>query len=132
MPEGVDHASANVTAGTGLELNYVQNKVFAYSGNIEITGTTDPVTMLEFVTGAQTIEGYVQFQSIEPGSNDLQFFIELNSIRIATLSINGAKEFYHEGIRVIIPPYTNVKCTGLNIDAATGRDSTATFTGTIL
>jgi len=132
MPEGVGYASANVTAGTGFELNYVENKVFAYSGTIGVTGTTDPDTMLEFVTGSKTIEGIVQFQSVESGGNDLNFALLLNGLTIATQSINSAKEFYHGPIHVVIPPYTNVKCTGLNIDASTARDSTATFTGSIV
>ena len=120
-----------IFSGPQKGLSYIGKFVYGYSGTIEITGTTNPVTMLSFHSGKEIIKAFVQFQSIESGGNDLNFFIDFNGNRIATQSINSAKEFYHDAIRLIIPPLTLVKCSGLNIDVSTGRDSTATITGEV-
>jgi hypothetical protein len=108
------------------------NKEFyAYSGNVEITGTTTQIKMLEFQTNSEYITAEIQFMSVEAGGNDLNFFVYLNDILVGTQSIGGAKEFYFRGIGVIIPPFTKLTLKGLNIDAATGRDSTAIVTGKV-
>jgi hypothetical protein len=118
-------------AGTGTNLNYIGNHAYAYSGTVEITGTTNAVTMLDFSTGPQYIRAIFQFHSIESGGNDINFRVIMDSQVIATQSINSAKEFYHAPLELIIPPYTRVICDGLNIDASTGRDSTATVAGRV-
>ena len=61
MPEGVGYSSSNVTAGTGLSLNYVWRDVYAYSGSIDATDSTTPITMLKFTTGAKTQNQIFQF-----------------------------------------------------------------------
>ena len=118
-------------SGTGSGLNYIGDHAYGYSGTIAITGTSVPVTMLDFTTGPQYIRATFQFQSVEAGGNDLNFTIKMDSQVIATQSVNAAKEFYHAPIELIIPPYTRVICDGLNVDVATGRDSTATITGRV-
>ena len=104
-------------------LSYAGEFVYAYSGTIEITGTTDPVSMLSFHTGKEVINAIFQFQYVEAGGNDLNFFIDFNGNRIASQSTGGAKEFYHDAIRLVIPPLTLVECSGLNVDASTARDN---------
>tara|TARA_R100000700_G_C3089495_1_gene91507 strand:+ start:22 stop:420 length:399 start_codon:yes stop_codon:yes gene_type:complete len=121
---------ANPT-GIGKTLNYLGIHAYAYSGTVEITGTTTPVTMLKFTTGPQYIRAVVQFTSIESGGNDLNFRVLMDSQVVATQSINAAKDFFHDALELIIPPFTQVECDGLNIDTSEGRDSTATIVGRV-
>jgi len=102
---------------------------YAYSGIIEITGTSAQIKMLEFETNTEYIKGKVQFMSVESGGNDLNFFVYFNDVLVGTQSIGGAKEFYFMGIDIIVPPFTKVTLKGINIDASTARDSSVIFTG---
>jgi len=118
-------------SSAGLGITYVGDYAYAYSGTVEVTGTTNPVTMLSFQTGKELIKAVVQFHYLEAGGNDLNFFVNINGIRVASQSIGGAKEYYHSPLILIIPPLSLVECSGLNIDAATARDSSVTFSGRV-
>ena len=118
-------------ASTGLGIRYIGDYAYAYSGTIEVTGTTVEIPMLEFTSGSGLIQAELRFMSVEAGGNDLNFFLYLNSELVGTNSINSAKDFYHEAIKIIVPPFTLVEAKGLNIDTSTGRDSTAIFTGRV-
>ena len=74
-------------------LCYAGEFVYAYSGTVEVTGTTNPVSMLSFHTGKEVINAFFQFQYVEAGGNDLNFFIDFNGNRIATQSTDSAKKF---------------------------------------
>jgi len=104
---------------------------YACSGIIEVTGTSNQITMIEFETTSEYISGEVQFMSVEAGGNDLNFFVYFNDVVVGTQSIGGAKEFYFMGINIIVPPFTKVTLKGINIDATTARDSSVIFTGKV-
>jgi len=137
MPEGVDYASSNVIAGTGLELNYVQDRVYAYSGTFP--AATSDQTMLEFMTGSKTIKGLFECMgtfnpnasgNIGDGKNTA-FQIYLNGVVVSSIKIGSIGESMptKERQEIIIPPYTNVKLTVLSSGASGTELSTATFVG---
>ena len=64
--------SASV-ASTGKGIRYIGDYAYAYSGTIEVTGTTTEITMLEFTTGSGLIKAELRFMSVEEGGNDLNF-----------------------------------------------------------
>ena len=68
---------------------------YAYSGIIDVTGTTTQVTMLEFSTNSEYIESIIQFMSVESGGNDLNFYVYLNDIIVGTHPLIVLKEIYH-------------------------------------
>jgi len=140
MPEGVGYASSNVVAGAGLELNYVANRVFAYSGLF--AATTSDQTMFNFVTGAETIKGFFECMgNFNPNSSgnigdgkNTAFQIYLNGVVVSAIKIatGGEQMPSKERQHLIIPPYTNVKLTVLSSGASATETSTATFVGKIL
>ena len=115
MPAGVDYASANVTAGTGLELNYVQDRVFAYSGVFTPDGTNES-TMLSFQTGDKTIEGTFQFfyATDTKQDQDVLYRIKINGLTIGKfINEYDIRQGIHPPvpIPVTIPPYSSIEAT---------------------
>jgi len=114
MPEGVD-ASANVTAGTGLEINYVQDRVFAYSGVVTPDGTNE-TPLLSFKTGDKTIEGQFQFfyATDDKQEQDTLYRVKINGLTIGKfINDYDIREGVHPPIPipVIIPPYSLIEAT---------------------
>ena len=115
MPAGVDYASANVTAGTGLELNYVQDRVFAYSGVFTPDGTNES-TMLSFQTGDKTIECTFQFfyATDTKQDQDVLYRIKINGLTIGKfINEYDIRQGIHPPvpIPVTIPPYSSIEAT---------------------
>ena len=115
MPEGVDYASANVTANTGLEINYVQDRVFAYSGVFTPDGTNES-TMLSFQTGDKTIEGTFQFfyATDTKRDQDVLYRIKINGLTIGKfINEYDIRQGIHPPvpIPVTIPPYSSIEAT---------------------
>jgi len=132
MPEGVDYASANVTAGTGLELNYIQDKCFAYSGAIGVPNVE--TTLIETQSGSGVIDAIIQCSYGPPESDNMQYKIYFNGIVVMAFAMSGSVDsgnwqgmLYH----FIIPPYTNIKVTAQNTTSTTERDQTASLTGKV-
>ena len=136
MPEGIAYVGTNVIAGTGLDLNYIGNHCFAYSGNVSLS--TSDKTQLDFNTGA----GYIKARFIftgpasltnPSGERDSMFTVKLNDLivafshRLTGSSLLGTGE---TTLDLILPPYTHVEVladsSGSDVDyytavAMTGR-----------
>jgi hypothetical protein len=135
MPEGIPYASTNVVAGAGLELNYVGNHVFAFSGGIITLAGNADATMLDMVTGSEYIVGdFVFFAAVDPnltGGVKTQFKLTLNGVKVAEVDADTSQEDMQTYIRfpIIIPPYTNVKV--VNEASGDGFATYATFSGKV-
>ena len=137
MPEGVGYASSNVIAGTGLELNYVGNRCYAFSGSFGIN--TSAQTLLEFHTGNKTIEvivgccGAVNPGSIGAGSIGL-FRTYLNGLEVAQVKIGSSDEAQPtvSEQKIIIPPYTTVKVDYIDTSTNSAYKVQAYVTGKVL
>ena len=135
MPEGVD-ASANVTAGTGLGLNYVQDRVYAYSGKKD-GGSGVEVSFLLFTTGTKTIKGKFQcFYSPDTAQATSAIYrIKFNDQIISQywdkeLHAGSGDANPQQPVHVIIPPLTLVEVT---IEMDNGAQlQTVIFTGKTL
>jgi len=137
MPEGVGYASSNVVAGTGLELNYVGDRCYAFSGSFGITNSAQ--TLLEFNTGNKTIKatigccGPVNPASIGSGSIGL-FRIYLNGLEVAQVKFGTSDEAQPitSEQTIIIPPYTTVKVDNIDIISNAAWKIQAYVTGKVL
>jgi len=135
MPEGVDYASTNVIAGTGLELNYVQDRVYAYSGlHAALTAET---TVLNFQTGNKTIIGIMQLNA--PVDDDAPTVgtettsnIYLNGVSIGILKATTGQSDNAQGsvrTEIVLPPYTNVEVILVSSGDESDRYGSMIFTG---
>jgi len=126
MPEGVGYSSSNVIAGAGLELNYIGNHCYAYSGQVVATGGGEG-TLLSFTTGAETIVGELCFTENERGSNSIELKGFINGIRVIDSEYDASPMETRHVFPLLFPPYTVV----LLIFAAGGTNinGTAWFVG---
>ena len=133
MPEGVGYASSNVIAGVGKDLNYIGKHCFAYSGGVtDAASAAASSVCLDFVTGNETIHGKLQFESDAFVTQVMHLDVQLNGISIFDVKWDNdpTKTVLLNPLRLIIPPYTNVKVLwGLDNDTKKGY---ATFTGKLL
>jgi len=138
MPEGVGYASSNVVASAGLELNYVGNHVYAFSGTF--ASATSAFTMLDFTTGAKTIKGLfafngqIRFDSSVSAGGYSGYQVSFNGIIVALAKTDTTNnDMPIKGWeKVIIPPYTNVKVEGVSGEATATELMTVVFTGKTL
>jgi len=134
MPEGIPYASSNVIAGTGLDLNYLGQKAYAYSGAVGVPNSE--TKLLSFQTGNKIISGrmYTGYCSPTSVTDDIAFEVKLNGVLISARYTDTSKEANTINMiyfTMIIPPYTLVEVTATNISSATERDMCAIFTGNI-
>ena len=137
MPEGIPYASSNVVAGTGLDLNYLGQKAYAYSGAVGVPNSQ--TKLLSFQTGNKIISGrmytgYCQDVTVAAVTDDIVFEVKLNGVLIAARYTDTAKEAGTINMiyfTMIIPPYTSVEVLATNISSSTERDMCAIFTGNI-
>jgi len=114
MPEGVGYSGSNVVVTPGLGLNYVNNFVFAYSGAVANAGggSSTPDTMLEFETGAETIEAKLFFGVQFAGANDTYLLMHINDVQVMGITFietGGGNNLTGNPIEFVLPPYSNVR-----------------------
>jgi len=132
MPEGVGYSGSNVVASVGTQLNYVQDKCFAYSGAIGVPNSE--TTLIDTQSGSGVIDAIIQCSYGPPESDNMTYKIYFNGIVVMQFSMSGAVDsgnwqgmLYH----FIIPPYTTIKVTAQNTTSVTERIQTATLTGKV-
>ena len=137
MPEGVAYASTNVVAGAGLDLNYIQDRCFAYSGLYE--ASTSEQTVLEFTTGSNLITGLFTYNGLTriAASSDggiSAFQTQLNNIPVSQCKCDTAAHDMPSQVfqEIVIPPYTVVKVVCISSEDTANEKLCVTFTGTIL
>jgi len=137
MPEGVDYASTNVIAGIGLDLNYVQDRVYAYSGTFPAASSTE--VMFNFQTGNKTIRGeftfngQIRYAAGSAGGHSV-FQLSLNGLVVGlyksdTAQMDQPHQLFQE---VVIPPYTTVVVECISGEDTANELLTATFSGKTL
>ena len=138
MPEGVDYASTNVVAGTGLDLNYVQDRVYAYSGLKAALAAG--FTVLNFQTGNKTIIGTMQLNAgvdddtptvgTETTANILLNGVSIGILKATTGAADNAPGSISQDL--VLPPYTNVEVI-MDFDSdENDRFGAMVFTGKIV
>ena len=115
-------------AGTGTNLNHIGELVYAYSGDVTLTGDlVNLATMLEFETGSQLIRGNISWGSDTVGGNDTRVNISMNSERIFVCRYSsGADESNDQPLNIVIPPFSKVLVTMAGEVSVT---ATVLFTG---
>jgi len=136
MPEGIPYASTNVVAGAGLDLNYIGDRVFAYSGGFQ--ASTTAATVIDTNSGSGTIVGEFQLNAcVATGSPNVGTItgadIKFNGILIARIKADGQAETTpaSETQSVVIPPYTSIEVDVDSDQDQAARLGTITFVGRV-
>jgi len=105
--------------GPAESAEYTNDRVYAYSGGVDATDSTTPITMLKYTSGSKTQVVLFQFFDADIASHQRIVQIKLNgSIALHNNYDGSDPSFHNEQYRVIIPPYTEVEFLG-NINGAT-------------
>jgi len=127
-------ASQTIT-GLGLQFTQDNKHCFAYSGAVALDGTTDENTYLEFTTGSGYIVGTFQANNIDTGAgtDDMFYQIYFNDIVIIGYIAGGSKTYSDPDnlVPLIIPPFTDVKCTVQDTTQASAIKNTLSITGRV-
>jgi len=115
MPEGVGYGP-QFTASTGLELNYVGQYCYAYSGVVTTAGQSTELTLLEFTTGSHVIKALTEPALAQVTTSGVDYFyrIYFNEVIIYFFNItrfSAAVEDLKDAVNILIPPFTKVKMT---------------------
>ena len=118
-------------AATGLGIRYVGKYAYAYSGTVTVTNTeTD---LLNFTSGSGLIDATIQFNYAVNSGDDFQYKIYFNDVEVQTYIVANAGQYTSPDIsmRLVIPPFTAVRCTADNIEGATGRLQIVSLAGRV-
>ena len=132
MPEGIAYVGANVIAGAGKELNYLGNHVYAYSGEVSVDD--NETTLLSTTSGAGIIISKFYFPRLEVTavSDDYLWTVKFNGVVIyRTQTTSSFQVPLRVGVKLIIPPYTAVTVTGLNITDDSANNIGAIIVGKV-
>jgi len=118
-------------AGTGSNLNYIGNHVYANSGIIGVDQNT--TTMLSFNTGSGYIVAKIQVDNSSGSNDDIKYFIKFNSETISSwyFSTAGNHNEPMNPVYVIIPADTRVEVSAANQQSTSERNHTAIVTGRV-
>jgi len=132
MPEGIPYSSTNVVAGTSLDLNYVGEFVFGYSGTFGANIAEQ--TIFDTVSPSDVIIGEFQYnQPVDPASladESGAVQIKFNGVAISIMKVSeGSGMTGSVTQKVVIPPYTKIQVTCESGDNQATRLQSLTFVG---
>jgi len=115
-------AGGNPT-GTGSSLNYIGDHCYAISGDVNTTGSSTALAILDFTTGAQYIDAKIMFGLNHDTGDNLGFKVLLNGEVAAGYEITGGVGDAQASnyIPFLIPPFSHIQCTIQNDSSSTGR-----------
>jgi len=118
----------------GPDLQYTQDNkhAFAYSG---VIGVTDSETTLlgSTMTGSGYISAKLQISYMSATENNIEYLIYFNDIVVQGYTVKGGGNYTEADVPLwlIIPPFTELKVTGVNKSASTARDHAVSLTGRV-
>jgi len=119
------------TAGVGKSLSYVRDHCYAYSGLIGVNNVE--TTLLEFSTGEASLLINVQYNYAESDGDDIVYRTYLNGEVVQQFITDHAKLYgwMNSFVRILIPPYSKVKCSAENLGSSSTRTQICSITGRV-
>jgi len=115
-----------VTSRNALQFTNDNKMAYAYSGEVGINSTAGGITLLEFSTNSEYLDADIQLFNTSGSGDDIRYQIYFNNISVVSMYANSGNDFLLDTpIILVIPPFTTVKVTGLNISSGTDRIHTA-------
>jgi hypothetical protein len=130
MPEGVE---APTIVTTGLGLQYSGDFAFAYSG--DVTVAQNETTCLEFYTGNKNWVAHWEMHYTDNGASpvivtdDMAWRIYMNGVIVIIMNASSSSDAKQPDVELIIPPYTLVKVTAVNVTDSSDHAVFASLTG---
>ena len=120
-----------VTSESALQFTNDNKLAYAYSGVIAVNNTEN--ALLNFSTNSEYIKAIVQFNGgVFGGGDNYTYRIKFNDITIQEYVTNSNTENTpRQTLRVIIPPFTTVKCTAVNSSDDSSNDQIVSLVGEV-
>ena len=117
--------------GPAEALEILGDFCFAYSGIVPIANIE--VTMLEFQSGNFTADTKIQFNYPVNVADDYEYIVEMNGTVVQKFVVGSGHTDFEATfpILLIIPPYTQVRCSARNITDTSESDQIVGLTGRI-
>jgi len=130
---GAGNVAGGNPAGVGTSISYIGNHVYGYSGSVAVNGSE--TTMLLFnVAGGQYIIAKIQFNYIEPDSDNIQYRVYINDqvVQAFQSDANNLTHLFPDSIlHILIEPDSTVKLTAENITSSSTRAQIASLVGRV-
>jgi len=117
--------------GPAQALEIIGDFCFAYSGIVPIANTE--VTMLEFQSGNFIADAKIQFNYPVNVADDYEYTVEMNGTVVQKFVAGSGHTDFEATfpILLIIPPYTQVRCSARNTTDTSENDQIVGLTGRI-
>ena len=127
--EGIPPTASVASVGPGI--NYVGDRVFAFSGSVDVPNVE--TSLLDFTSGAGIIVGFFNSLIGFTGNvnDDFLWKVYMNDIAVIALNATSAKDLDLNRIDILIPPFTHVKVTAVNASSSTPRPVGGNITGRV-
>ena len=116
-------SSQPVVTPNALNFTPDNKRAYAYSGVVSVTNAK--VNLIEFDTNSEYLASEVYIFNGSGSGDDIEYTIEFNDVIVMKIYYLNTIRLEIFKTKIIIPPFTNVKITGDNIQSSTGRDHTA-------
>ena len=135
---GAPNVAGSNPAGTGTTLNYIGNRVYAYSGAIACSDSEK--TLLDFTTGSELLVAKIKVAVATPSQeNDtMRFIFEMDGTivyrSLIWSGISGTAGYIsnRETVNVVLPPFTHFKVLGENVTDASSRQLAVVIAGKVV
>ena len=127
--EGIPPTASVASVGPGI--HYIGNFVYAYSGEINVANVE--FDLLDFVTGSGFIVGDVEFNMVSLAGDDYVYYIYLNELKAQgyNVQLHDRRSKPDTWLRILIPPFTRVRCTALNVSDSSSNAQLVSLTGRV-
>ena len=115
--------SGNPVTQNAINFTPDNKRAFAYSGVVSVTNAK--VNLIEFDTNTEYLASEVYIFNGSGSGDDIEYTIEFNDVIVMKIYYLNTIRLEIFKTKIIVPPFTNVKITGDNIQSSTGRDHTA-------
>ena len=130
---GAGNVAGSNPVGSGEGLNYIGDHAYGYSVVLDI-GNTE-TSMLEFGTGSSYFVGTVQFNYAELNGYHFRYRFYLNGEIMQALVESGGSgnepQVPNSIIPIILPPFSQVKCTAENLTDGTLQEQVCSIVGRV-
>jgi len=123
-------SSQPVITPNALNFTPDNKRCYAYSGKVTVNNNLN--NLIEFDTNSEYLKIEIQYFKDSVTSENYEYGVKLNDVEIVLGEFTNPLEDnpnIPNPIRLIIPPFTNVKCTLQNISDSSGRNWTVTLIG---
>lgn len=125
-------SSQPVVTPNALNFTPDNKHCYAYSGKVTVNNNLN--NMIEFDTNSEYLKIEIQYFKDSVTSENYEYGVQFNDQEIVLGEFTSPLEDnpnIPNPIVLIVPPFTNVKCTLQNISDSSGRNWTLTLTGKV-